>query len=365
MTLSAADNVKSTKSPDQKNFIVKNDEVCYTGALGGLDLVLKQLDNYAPNSMIIPLGLVQQTVTGEIAANKSLAVATIEDRAVRGPATITGVDYLKDLLKPVYATDENTYTLTQSTGEAWPVGYVSKTYPSNYSTLATTKGDIQFYSEEHFVEKYMEEYTLPSRTIRKFDFPLPPAATQAVTTDLFWDLSGTSAAAAVLAGGGFTMTSNTTNPAGIIPCAAAIATGDYYATRNPDVLVRAGFTANTGGTFIGFTLTCAGDLTTDNDQVIFYHASGGANWYVTWSKGGVDGTPVDTGVAFSTTADMDFHVLITADGYGNFFINGEYVGITDATVTADAAFLPTVTVLGAAATVIQVRSIKVGTNHKV
>jgi len=362
MTLSAQDSTKSVKNPDQLNFVLKNDETCYGGALVGLDLVYKQLCNYVDQGTYWPLGQMGSTEEGDLSSGNPIATGIVLDNVQRGPATVTGVDYLKDLLKPVYATDENTYTLSQATGDAPAVGWVCKTYPTSYSTLATTKADVMLFSMEHFIERYLALNTLPNRRELNFKFPLPPAATQAVTTDLWWDLLGTSAAAAVLAGGGFQVTTNTTNYGSIAPAAAALATGDFYATRNPEMIAKV-VTASAGAHFIGFTLSAVGDLTTDDDYYVFYKEDGGTTWYCAWGKGGVDATPTSTGVAVSTTAYHDFQVMIADDGYVYFFIDTEYVGISDAAATTNAAFWPSVAGKHSSATTFNVREITVRNNH--
>lgn len=137
------------RSPEEINsYPVRNAMVIYYGALVGLDTVnigLGRLVNWNDNSgmlrfcgIAIPRGDRDnpQSVTGNSAGTVKCEV--YEGGGTLENVTVTGLTALLGLGDPVYASDENTFTLT-ATPNVGAVGRVVR-------YISSTKGDVQLYS---------------------------------------------------------------------------------------------------------------------------------------------------------------------------------------------------------------------------
>lgn len=151
MSLSAAARYKIAPGQKTARFVVKPAETIYHGALVGLQIggaddgeVVNWTDAVTAATIVFlgvavvhaQEGTANESVTGNTAGTVVLEVdisgVTLQDVAITGHANVTDFGDL------VYASDENTFTLTATAGST-PVGYAGK-------NTGTNRGDLHLFS---------------------------------------------------------------------------------------------------------------------------------------------------------------------------------------------------------------------------
>lgn len=122
MALSASD-VRTYHGPDSYGrFAVANGTTIYKGALVAYTIGTGTVTNYDDASNAMLLGYALEQVTGNAALTNLIQVQLRGD--ILRDVTITGVADRTTNGQEVYATDENTYTLTRPVDDSVPVGIV-------------------------------------------------------------------------------------------------------------------------------------------------------------------------------------------------------------------------------------------------
>ena len=119
MALSAAAAI-TTHGPDSRSFVVTSGVTVYKGALVGIVVGTGTLTNHNDAAASLPIGYALETVVGDgtLRCQVGLRGDIIRDQ------TITGVTGAAQNGRSVYATDENTFTLTRPADDAAVVGIV-------------------------------------------------------------------------------------------------------------------------------------------------------------------------------------------------------------------------------------------------
>lgn len=132
----------NTNRPTQKSeFQVVNAEVIYGGSLmqlnGPLDGTAAsrgRADVYNDENDAIAIGWALEGATGDTAANPIVSVGVGKDARILERVTIAGATGVSSVGSPVYATDDNTFTLTRPTlGD--PIGFVARWHTGTTADL--------------------------------------------------------------------------------------------------------------------------------------------------------------------------------------------------------------------------------------
>lgn len=116
----------------QNSYIVKNSTVIYPGALVGIDPNSGYLQNWQQSSgtlrftglaMANPTGTAT-SITGSTSASPPVECAVNESGVILEAIAVTGA-VQTSVGKPVFATDENTFTMTQTTNVG-AVGFLKR-----------------------------------------------------------------------------------------------------------------------------------------------------------------------------------------------------------------------------------------------
>lgn len=127
----AIDDFQKTQA-DHAQFIVKDGETIFIGALVAVDTTLGRVVNVSDVAArrvlgfvteIIPLDTAGGSITGDSAGTGQVGVEIDRIRAL--DISVTGVTAATDVGKLVYATDENTFTLTP-TSNIPAVGFIHR-----------------------------------------------------------------------------------------------------------------------------------------------------------------------------------------------------------------------------------------------
>jgi hypothetical protein len=134
----AADSTRRTRERGHISIRGTNTSIFYAGALVGVDKSTGLAVKWADTANFEWLGLAKRKVTGDTGATPPTEVEVNATGLVLEDQTVTGLDNVNDQGDLVYATDDNTFTLT-ATANVDAIGFVLR-------FKSGTSGDIQLFT---------------------------------------------------------------------------------------------------------------------------------------------------------------------------------------------------------------------------
>lgn len=347
----------------KKRFVVKSGVTIRKGGIVCLDTD-GYADQYYQRADYLRCGRALESVTGD----GTLTISVYVESYVEESAPLTSAAQ-SSVGKPYWITESGeTYTLTQPTPTAEPAGRV-KAY------VSSGVADLEFYPMARVLNlrdsKDAEIFFGRDRQRLVKEWERLPAATQAATTDLDIDATGTNIATATIAvqaGGGASLATAGANndQARLFPLAVSNWYGPFAPSRRPVFITKIKTGASIASILIhaGLRLTDVMDLTTDDDALLFLFDTASAHTALmyAYSIAGTDTAAATTGVTLAVNTNYTLAIVVRDDGYGEFYVGDanskvlKRVGVTSSAVTAAAALRPQIVAVqaltGAAKTVI-------------
>lgn len=148
--------------------VIKTSEVLVIGAICAIDVSTGKAENMDDLKNLIPSGIAEAQSQGDptaLTGDGTVKVSTRQNKILRN-VTITGLSARSDKYKPVYMTDNQTFTLTRPSC-GLPVGFVDH-------WVSGTTGDIYLLSKE---AAWLFSYTQGDKFVLDFGLILSNALT--------------------------------------------------------------------------------------------------------------------------------------------------------------------------------------------
>lgn len=152
----SAETVREYGTRSQEFHVVKNGITLYSGALVGLDRSVGRVTTWADDLNYLFLGIAKPETTSKLGVSGATVFCPVDTSgSIIRKVAVTGVTALTDLGKRVYASDDNTLTLTAST-KALHVGVIIRWYSSTTCDVRLlTPAEYELIRQQTIIEQQL------------------------------------------------------------------------------------------------------------------------------------------------------------------------------------------------------------------